>query len=120
MDVYIASEFQPGTCEYKTVRDHENQHVSTNNATLKEFAPRFRAELEKILSAQQPIFAADVQAATDAALTSVQRRMGAYMDQFQHMTAERNAPLDSASNYHETAKLCANWDGETVPVQNRR
>lgn len=120
MDVFVASEFQPGTCEYKTVLDHENQHVSVNNATLKEFAPRFRALLERELAAQQPAFGADGQAVTDAVLGNIQRRMSSHMDQFQHMTAERNAPLDSASNYRETSKLCANWDGETAPVPAQR
>ena len=43
MDVYIASEFEPGTCEYRSVLDHENQHVAINNGTLKAFAPMFHA-----------------------------------------------------------------------------
>jgi hypothetical protein len=120
MDVFVANEFKPGTCEYRAVLDHENQHVSVNNTSLREFAPRFRAQLERSLADQQPVFTTDGQAATDAILGGLQRRMSAQLNQFQNMMAERNAPLDSASNYRETAKLCSNWDGETVPPQARR
>jgi hypothetical protein len=117
MDVYVASDFKPGTCEYRAVLDHENQHVSINNTALKEFAPRVRAALEKVLQDQKPVFSHDGQIGTDAALDAVQDRMNGYLDQFQRLTADRNAPLDSQNNYGETAKLCSNWDGETPPVK---
>jgi hypothetical protein len=119
MDVYVAAEFKPGTCEYRAVLDHENQHVSINNGALREFAPRVRAALEKVLSEQQPIFHGDGQAGTDAALEAVQDRMSGYLDQFQQLTAQRNAPLDSDNNYGETAKLCSNWNGDAPPVKQR-
>jgi len=119
MEVYVASDFKPGTCEYRAVLDHENQHVGVNNAALREFAPRFRATLEKVLTDQQPVFSSDGQAGTNAALEAVQDRMEGYLNQFQQLAAQRNAPLDSQSNYGETAKLCANWDGATPPVKRR-
>jgi hypothetical protein len=115
MDVYVASEFQPNTCEYRAVLDHENQHVRINETALKEFAPRFRAQLEKVLSEQRPMFTASHAAATDAMLGAVKRRMSAYFDQFMQTMNARNAPLDSVSNYRETGKLCKNWDGESAP-----
>ena len=115
MDVYIASEFQPGTCEYRTIRDHENQHVGANNDTLKEYAPHFRAALEQALAGQQPIFSTAMPPNGDASFEVIQRRMSGYLEQFQTLMATRNAPLDSASNYGETAKLCSNWDGVGPP-----
>ncbi len=115
MEVYVASEFAPGSCEYRSVLDHENQHVAANNGSLREFAPRFRAEVEKILRAQQPVFTRDAQAGMDVALASVEQGMSASLAQFQKLMAERNAPLDSSSNYDATAKLCANWKG-TAPA----
>ncbi|MBY0510079.1 MAG: hypothetical protein K2P94_07980 [Rhodospirillaceae bacterium] len=119
MDVYVANDFKRDTCEYRAILDHENQHVGINNAALKEFAPRMRLALEKILADQQPVFSPDGQAGTDAALEAVQDRMVGYLDQFQSLTAQRNAPLDSQNNYGETAKLCSNWDGEAPPAGRR-
>ena len=71
VQVFVASEYQPPTCEYRAILDHENQHVSVDNGALKEFAPRFRAEVEKILATQQPVFARDGHTGTDAALAAV-------------------------------------------------
>jgi hypothetical protein len=109
MEVYVASEFEPGTCEYRSVLDHENQHVAINNGALREFAPRFRGEVEKMLRAQQPVFARNAQAGMDQALASLDRGMSGMLSQFQRMMAERNAPIDSADNYAATGKLCENW-----------
>ncbi len=114
-DVYIASEFQPGTCEYRTVLDHENQHVSVNNSSLKEFAPYFRAQVEKSLQTQQPVFARSGDAGTDVAMKAVEKGMSALMTQFHQINGQRNAPLDSASNYEATAGLCKNWNLANPP-----
>ena len=115
LDVYIAREFEPGTCEYRSVLDHENQHVSINNGTLKAFAPQFRAQVEKILTLQQPVFTTNAEAGMDTALKTVESNMSALLVQFQRAMAERNAPLDSRSNYAATSKLCANWNGTSAP-----
>jgi hypothetical protein len=114
MSVYVASEFKPGTCEYRAILDHENQHVAVNTAVLREYAPRFRAEVERVLSQQQPVRTRDPQAGMDQALVAVGRRMSALLNEFQDTTARRNAPLDSSHNYGETGKLCQNWNGAGV------
>ena len=115
MEVYVAAEFEPGTCEYKSVLDHENQHVSVNRTTLRDFAPRFRAKVEKLLRAQVPVYTRDAQAGMDQALASVDKGMSVLLNQFQKLTGDRNASLDSASNYAATGKLCENWNGVAPP-----
>jgi len=117
LEVYVAAEFKPGTCEYRAVLDHENQHVAVNNRALKEFAPQFRAALEDALSREQPMFVRAIPANADASFMPLNRKMSGQLAAFQTLTAERNAPLDSASNYGETAKLCKNWNGDGPPPQ---
>lgn len=115
MNVFVASEFKPGTCEYRTILDHENQHVSVNTRTLKEFAPHFRAALENALATEQPRFVRAMPPNADASFRALKDKMSDYLDHFQKLAGERNAPLDSANNYGETAKLCKNWDGVSIP-----
>jgi len=110
MQVYVASEFAPGSCEYNSVLDHENRHVAVNNGALREYAPRFRAEIERILRLQQPVFTRNPDAGMHTALKTVDSAMAVVFSQFQDTMAARNAPLDSASNYAATAELCANWN----------
>ena len=119
MEVYIASEFEPGTCEYRSVLDHENQHVAINNGMLKAFAPVFHTEIERLLTRQQPVFSPDAEAGMNIALTNVEKGMSALWEQFQDSTAARNAPLDTASNYAATGKLCSNWNGTAPPQRTQ-
>ena len=108
MQVYVASEFASGSCEYNSMLYHENQHVAVNNGAVREYAPRFRAEIERILRVQQPAFAANPDNGMRTALKTVDSAMAVVFDQFQDTMAACNAPLDSASNYAATAELCAN------------
>jgi hypothetical protein len=120
MEVYVAAEFEPGTCEYRSVLDHENQHVAVNNGTLRDFAPHFRAEVEKMLRQQQPVYTRNAQAGMDAALANVNKGMSGLLNQFQGIMAQRNAPLDTTSNYEATGKLCQNWNGASPPQQRQQ
>ncbi len=119
MQVYVASEFALGSCEYDSVLYHENQHVAVNNGAVREYAPRFRAEIARILRVQQPVFAPNPDNGMRTALKTVDSAMAVVFDQFQDTMAARNAPLDSASNYAATAELCANWNKPKPNPQRR-
>jgi hypothetical protein len=116
MEVYVAAEFEPGTCEYKSVLDHENQHVAVHRTVLRDFAPRFRVEVEKVLRAQAPVYTRDAQAGMDQALAAVDKGMSGMLGQFQKLVAVGNAPLDSPTNYEAIGRLCENWN-TAVPRQ---
>src|SRR4029079_10071228 len=82
MDVYVASEYPPGTCEHDAVLDHEKQHVTINLRNLKFTAPRVRAELERLLSLEEPVFAVDGNAATKQRLPALSRAMDGMLNEF--------------------------------------
>src|SRR5262249_18424769 len=98
MEVYVAAEFQPESCEYRTVLDHENQHVAINKATVKEYAPKARGALEQILAEQKPIFTADPNGVANIALDELHKRMEATMNDFQTTMGQRNGAIDTSSN----------------------
>jgi hypothetical protein len=112
MEVYVASEYKPGGCEYRTILDHENQHVAINRATLREAAPQMRAKLEAILRDQQPLYVMNESSGAGQALTAVQSRMNGQLDQFQQTINSRNAAIDTDSNYEAIAQMCGNWDAQ--------
>lgn len=110
MEVYVASEYRRGSCEYNAVLDHENQHVSIIRNALSDYAPRVRAELERELARQQPIYTLNPQTAADRAMEDLYGRMRGVVDRFQRSQAGRHAAIDSSSNYGAIADLCPNWD----------
>ena len=120
MEVYVASEYKPGSCEYRTVLDHENQHVSINQSVLRETAPRVRATMEGILRDQQPIYIASATGGADRALTAIQNRMNGVLDNFQQAMSTRNGGIDTASNYSAIGEMCSDWDGAQKSPPKKR
>lgn len=107
-DVYVASNYPAGTCEYNAVLTHENTHVAINAAVLKAFAPRIGAGLRAAVHALFPVVSAGsedgkkVTAMLSAAVNPI----------YQEMIGElrrRNQALDSPYNYQRTQQLCHNW-----------
>lgn len=117
MDVFIASEYRPQTCEYKTILDHENQHVAISRNTIREYAPRVRQELERHLATLQPRFTANAQISTDRKISDVKGKVDPLLDQMERVLAQRNAAIDTNVNYAALAENCKNWDqGNVWPV----
>lgn len=118
MDVFIASEYRPQTCEYKTIMDHENQHVAINLGTLRLYAPRVRQELEQQLQLLQPRLTKNAQVSTDRKVSDLTKALDPLLNEMDRTMANRNAAIDSNVNYAALADLCKNWDqGNVWPVQ---
>lgn len=120
MEVYVAAEYKPGSCEYRMVLDHENQHVAINQRALGDSAPRVRAALEAILRDQGPLYVADASRGADQALTAIHTRMNGSLDAFQRTMAEGNGVIDTDSNYEAVSQMCEGWDGEKKAPAKKR
>jgi len=109
MDVFIAQEYPPGSCEYNAIRDHENQHVATNRATVKEFLPKIRREFEIQLKTMGTRTSRNAQGGVDAALTELSRKSQPVFEDLQRLLAHRHAQIDSAESYAAVQARCTNW-----------
>lgn len=110
VEVYLPSEFPEGTCEYRTILDHENQHVSINRAVLRDFAPEIRARIEALLRAHQPIFARSPAGSADTAIQGLHQQLKGMLDEFEKVQYARNAVIDSPSNYKALSTMCKDWN----------
>lgn len=108
MNVYVASNYPEGSCEYAVVLAHENAHVRLNLQTLIDWIPRVRDALVTTVDRKFPMVspaaptAAEVRAFLLAGVSET-------LDQMNRDMAERNAYLDTPANYQRTAALCRNW-----------
>jgi hypothetical protein len=110
MDVYVPNDFPEGSCEYRAVRDHENQHVSIFRTSLAEFAPRARARIEAVLARAKPFLARSQNGAVQTALAPVNAELAALQREFNALHGARNARIDTPSNYAAVTALCKNWE----------
>jgi hypothetical protein len=118
MDVLVASEFRPNSCEYKAVLDHENQHVAINRAAVRDYAPRVRQAIEAALQTLQPRFTRDAQTGSDEKLSALNDQAAPVMDEMERVMAQRNAAIDTSYNYSAISELCQDWDKGNVWPQN--
>jgi hypothetical protein len=69
-----------------------------------------RAELERELARQRPIYTRNPQIAADRAMEDLYGRMRGVVDRFQRSQSRRHGAIDSSRNYGAIADLCPNWD----------
>jgi hypothetical protein len=110
MQVFVPSEYPRGSCEYRAVLDHENQHVAIIRAALKEFAPIARARVESVVARTRPMTGRS-EANLDRALAPVRAELGALLREFNDLHGDRSARIDTPENYRAVTALCTNWDG---------
>ena len=118
-DVYIAANYEVGTCEYNAVRDHENGHVAINSYVLKTYAPRIGAGLRQAVHTMFPLAAggADGGKAVPAMLSASVN--GIYQEMISELR-RRNQALDAPENYRRTQQLCHNWFPPGTPLPKAR
>jgi hypothetical protein len=110
VDVYVGKEYRRGTCEYRTILDHENEHVAINNAVVRTYAPKVRQAIEKELRKMRPIFTPTVRTGARRAVEDIRQRMAPIMKSFQSEQRRRNGAIDTDTNYGALQELCLDWD----------
>jgi hypothetical protein len=94
-DVYVGSEYPRGSCEYRTILDHENEHVTIFRDLIREFGSRMRSAIE---------------VGADLAIARLNERVQPIMSAFEAESRRRNGRIDTQGNYLALQELCSNWD----------
>lgn len=108
-EVYIGKEYPKGSCEYRTILDHENEHVVINNNVVKDYGPRIRRTIEQQLASMPPLFAPSVNNGARRAVQELQQRIEPTVQAFKREQRRRNAAIDTTANYGALQELCSNW-----------
>jgi hypothetical protein len=110
-DIFIAREYRRGTCQYRNILAHEQEHVRISRATIKRFLPRLHMLLTslRIPTAQRPLHAASAARAEDE-LGALMRDLvdPVYQDMAQALAGEQ-ADLDSPASYRRLFRHCPDW-----------
>lgn len=105
--VYVASEYQPGNCEYNAVLAHENEHVRINTEVMTVRARTLETELKAAVGKLAPLVSKmEPRAAVEKELGGLVERHLAEMNTERD---RRNAAIDSDHSYRTVAQKCRNW-----------
>ena len=111
MEVYVAKEYDPGTCAYREILAHEEDHVRAARSNLERYASRVRSALTSLLipTRRDPVEVASpdqaerqVEAISDELLEPVYREMIESLH-------ESQAALDTPEEYRRVRRRCRKW-----------
>lgn len=111
MNVYVAEEYPPDSCEYNVILAHENTHVRFNLETLRDWLPTVRAALSEAAKHKFPaIFPhkPDDKEMGQYLLSNMQATFALMGEDM----AKRNATIDTPENYRRENAKCHNWSRE--------
>jgi len=107
--VYIAREHRPGSCPYKVVRDHEDEHVDIFRAALDQFLPLVEAKLEDTAWAMRPSSARSGKRAINQFLAKLQGAIDPILSRMEHQMRQGHAEIDTPRSYRLLSAQCENW-----------
>lgn len=108
--VDIASEYPPGGCNYRIVRDHEDQHVTINREGFQRWSPKAEEAFRQAVLKLKPIKTMADQAVASAAFRiDLERSMVPAFANFVAELAIRHGAIDTPANYRRTQLMCPRW-----------
>ncbi|MEO0391790.1 MAG: hypothetical protein AAF213_00930 [Pseudomonadota bacterium] len=105
--IYIARELQRGSCDYRELLAHEQQHVAIDREVVTKYRPELRAHLERELINMGAVGPVPVDFAR-AAQTELISKVGALVDEkVSELHQERDARQQALDSPEEYARLNA-------------
>lgn len=110
LQVDIAREYRTGTCPYREVWEHENQHVQIAKDQFAIAEQKLRSRLAIQAAAARPFV---ITGTPDQAAREVAARMMAAMqpvlESYRVESERANAAIDTQENYRRVTARCADW-----------
>ncbi len=118
LDVYVAANYPPGSCEYNVVLEHENRHVAINRGVIAAFGPRIGAQLRAAVHRLFPMITSnpkDVERLPQILIDAVRPSVSAMEDELRR----ENGAIDTPESYRQANARCRNWfpPGTRLPAR---
>lgn len=108
-DVFIASEYPRGSCQYDSILDHERRHVVIFQTTLDQYFSQIEQTIRQKANSIKPIMVRDIDTATDRFLTIIHRAVKPLFKKLNRDQGRQHDAIDTVENYEREAKNCVTW-----------
>ena len=113
-DVWIDSRYSPGSCEYDTIMEHENQHVKYNNLAMKRYRRRFTLTVKQEFRNVSPLQIRNDEFAAQRIEYWLSKQkdipyLKALDQEMNQLLDLKHGHIDTDHNYERTERLCDNW-----------
>lgn len=107
--IYVAGQYQPGTCQYDAILKHESGHVAIDRQILRTSLPYLQRNLSQAAAAGFPILVPPGQDVRQAAIATLTEAIQPVFEWIQSQESGANAEHDSPASYAYTQRQCPRW-----------
>ena len=118
IEMYIASKYKPGTCEYNATKDHETDtHYQDHSILVREFQPKMKeAGLSALLpSKEQPWYVRDKEEGDRLMNAAVYQTFKPLTSELAKRGKAKADERDTPATYEAVMRQCSNWEPEPEP-----
>ena len=112
--VYIASNFPRGTCEYRAILEHEQKHIRTMLKFMREQAPDFKRFAKNMTKHSRwhigPVKKSDIESAKQDLYANYDKQLESYLIGKLQLLSARQKGIDNPVEYARVDAQCDNWD----------
>jgi len=112
MNVYVTSQYPVGSCPYRVVLNHENQHVSIDQRVLAKYRAKMEWALKRsrsIPTKRHPMSVVSMNNGKAVIADRLNRIVNPILAAYQNEIKRENGKIDTPTNYRRTQALCNNW-----------
>ncbi len=107
--VYIDRRYGKGSCEYRTVLEHENGHVSLYRSNLARNLPDLRRAVHSAARRIGPVIVSSPNQAARYMQRQMERKLKPLVARLRRGADLANARIDTAVSYKRVQGRCRNW-----------
>lgn len=107
--VYIAREYRPNSCQYRAIREHEDQHVRVYLAALSRSLAKVGELVSGAANSIPPMSTSSMVAAKGTVQARLDRAIASGLEVVTKGAAADNAALDTPRSYARIRARCRNW-----------
>lgn len=107
--VYIASEYKPGSCRYRTTVEHEMKHVTVDTKILNEFAPHIEAAAKNAvadINVIGPVKLNQIEKIKVDINKKIEEALKSPIETLHEQRRERQQAIDTREEYDRLSRLC--------------
>ena len=112
MNVYVSSQYPEGSCPYRVILNHENQHVAIDKRVLDKYRARIERALKRsrsIPTKAHPMSVISMNNGKAVIADRLNRIVDPILAAYKKEIIRENGKIDTPASYRRTQALCNNW-----------
>ncbi|NQV84135.1 MAG: hypothetical protein HQ494_09985 [Rhodospirillales bacterium] len=107
--VYVAKRYRRGSCQYRSILNHEQEHVDIFRDALTVHAPKVEHRLTELAGKLKPVSASTVERAANKLQNTLQKEMAPLFKELNKAIDAENERIDTLENYRREQARCSSW-----------